>query len=111
VGHLRSSIIGESLKRLFRFRGDTVWGDAHFGDWGFQMGLLIVAVADEGKGEAFMAGGDGPFPGESPVTLDDLERLYPAAAARAQEAPDFRDRARRATADLQAGRPGSRAPW
>src|SRR5690606_4138183 len=44
VGHLRSSIIGESLKRLFRFRGDTVWGDAHFGDWGFQMGLLIVAV-------------------------------------------------------------------
>jgi arginyl-tRNA synthetase len=44
VGHLRSSIIGESIKRLFRFRGDEVWGDAHFGDWGFQMGLLIVAV-------------------------------------------------------------------
>ena len=49
VGHLRSSIIGESLKRIFRFRGDTVWGDAHFGDWGFQMGLLIVAVGDEGN--------------------------------------------------------------
>ena len=75
VGHLRSSIIGESLKRLFRFRGDTVWGDAHFGDWGFQMGLLIVAVADEGKADGFMAGGDGPFPAESPVTLEDLERL------------------------------------
>ena len=42
VGHLRASIIGESIKRLFRFRGDTVWGDAHFGDWGFQMGLLIA---------------------------------------------------------------------
>lgn len=111
VGHLRSSIIGESLKRLFRFRGDTVWGDAHFGDWGFQMGLLIVAAGDEGKAQAFMAEGDGPFPTESPVTLDDLERLYPAAAARAKEDPDFRDRARRATAELQGGRPGYRALW
>ena len=111
VGHLRSSIIGESLKRLFRFRGDTVWGDAHFGDWGFQMGLLIVAVADEGLGEAFMAEGDGPFPADSPVTLDDLERLYPAAAARAKEDAGFRDRARKATAELQAGRPGYRALW
>ena len=111
VGHLRSSIIGESLKRLFRFRGDQVWGDAHFGDWGFQMGLLIVAVADEGKGDLFMAEGDGPFPAESPVTLEDLERLYPAAAARAKEDAAFRDRARKATAELQAGRPGYRALW
>ncbi|GAA0867954.1 arginine--tRNA ligase [Brevundimonas basaltis] len=111
VGHLRSSIIGESLKRLFRFRGDTVWGDAHFGDWGFQMGLLIGAVADEGGADAFLADGDGPFPTESPVTLEDLERLYPAAAARAKEDPDFRDRARKATAELQAGRPGYRALW
>lgn len=111
VGHLRSSIIGESLKRLFRFRGDTVWGDAHFGDWGFQMGLLIVAVGDEGKADGFMAEGDGPFPAESPVTLEDLERLYPAAAAQAKEDTDFRDRARRATAELQAGRPGYRALW
>lgn len=111
VGHLRSSIIGESLKRLFRFRGDIVWGDAHFGDWGFQMGLLIVACADEGLGLPFMAEGDGPFPAESPVTLEDLERLYPAAAARAKEEPEFRDRARKATAELQAGRPGYRALW
>ncbi|SFS50604.1 arginine--tRNA ligase [Brevundimonas viscosa] len=111
VGHLRSSIIGESLKRVFRFRGDTVWGDAHFGDWGFQMGLLIVAVGDEGRADAFMAEGDGPFPAQSPVTLEDLERLYPAAAARAKEDADFRDRARKATAELQAGRPGYRALW
>lgn len=111
VGHLRSSIIGESLKRLFRFRGDTVWGDAHFGDWGFQMGLLIVACADEGLATAFMAEGDGPFPEASPVTLEDLERLYPAAAARAKAEPEFRDRARKATAELQAGRPGYRALW
>lgn len=111
VGHLRSSIIGESLKRLFRFRGDIVWGDAHFGDWGFQMGLLIVACADEGLGLPFMAAGDGPFPTETPVTLEDLERLYPQAAARAKEDLEFRDRARKATAELQAGRPGYRALW
>ena len=111
VGHLRSSIIGESLKRLFRYRGDTVWGDAHFGDWGFQMGLLIVAVGDEGKADAFMAEGDGPFPAESPVTLEDLERLYPAAAGQAKIDPAFRDRARKATAELQAGRAGYRALW
>ena len=111
VGHLRSSIIGESLKRLFRFRGDTVLGDAHFGDWGFQMGLLIVAVGDEGKADGFLSEGDGPFPGDSPVTLDDLERLYPAAAAKAKEDPAFRDRARKATAELQGGRPGYRALW
>jgi len=111
VGHLRASIIGESIKRLFRFRGDTVWGDAHFGDWGFQMGLLIVALGDEGRGEAFMAEGDGPFPAESPVTIEDLERLYPAAAAKAKEDTEFRDRARKATMALQAGRPGYRALW
>ena len=111
VGHLRSSIIGESLKRLFRFRGDTVWGDAHFGDWGFQMGLLIVAVGDEGKADGFLVHGEGPFPPDSPVTLEDLERLYPAAAALAKADADFRDRARRATAELQGGRPGYRALW
>jgi len=115
VGHLRSSIIGESLKRLFRFRGDTVWGDAHFGDWGFQMGLLIVAVGDEGPNlpgaEGFLVEGDGPFPDVSPVSLEDLERLYPAAAAQAKEDLAFRDRARKATAELQAGRAGYRALW
>ena len=111
VGHLRASIIGESLKRLMRARGDTVWGDAHFGDWGFQMGLLIVAVGDEQPGSPFLEPGDGPFPVKSPVTLDDLERLYPLAAARAKAEPEFRDRARRATAELQAGRPGHRALW
>jgi arginyl-tRNA synthetase len=111
VGHLRSSIIGESLKRIFRFRGDAVWGDAHFGDWGFQMGLLIVAVGDEGKADGFLIEGDGPFPAESPVSLDDLERLYPAAAAMAKEDAGFRDRARKATAELQGGRPGYRALW
>ncbi|MFN4041789.1 MAG: arginine--tRNA ligase [Brevundimonas sp.] len=111
VGHLRSAIIGESLKRLFRFRGDAVTGDAHFGDWGFQMGLLITACGDEGLADAFMAEGDGPFPEQTPVTLADLDRLYPQAAAKAKEDPAFRDRARKATAELQSGRPGYRALW
>jgi arginyl-tRNA synthetase len=111
VGHLRSSIIGEALKRLFRFRGDTVWGDAHFGDWGFQMGLLIVALSDERPDLPFFAEGEGPFPQASPVTLEDLERLYPQAAGRAKTDPEYRDRARRATAELQAGRAGYRALW
>src|SRR5687768_12298440 len=64
VGHLRASIIGESIKRLYRFRGDEVVGDAHFGDWGYQMGLLIGAVMDENPAvaavvDAINAGGEG----------------------------------------------------
>ncbi|PVM84715.1 arginine--tRNA ligase [Caulobacter radicis] len=125
VGHLRASIIGESIKRLYRFRGDQVVGDAHFGDWGFQMGLLITAVMDE---DAFISAlmdklPDAPrdfsdadaakvraeFAGR--VTLADLDRLYPAAAARAKEDAEYRDRARKATADLQNGRFGYRLLW
>lgn len=107
VGHLRSSIIGESLKRLFRFRGDEVIGDVHFGDWGFQMGLLIVALEEENgalAGPAFerrMAA----------LTLEDLETLYPPAAQRAKEDAAFRDRARKATAALQAGDSDLYAIW
>ncbi|MGE3142684.1 MAG: arginine--tRNA ligase [Hyphomonadaceae bacterium] len=108
VGHLRASIIGESVKRLFRFRGDSVWGDAHFGDWGFQMGLMIVSLEDElgglddaAKLEARLAA----------LTLDDLETRYPAAAARAKDDAAFRDRARKATAALQAGEPTHRQIW
>ena len=112
VGHLRSSIIGESLKRLFRYRGDTVWGDAHFGDWGFQMGLLIIAVGDEQPGLPYHDPAfDGVYPTQSPVSLEDLERLYPMAATKAKEDPEYRDRARKATAELQGGRVGYRALW
>jgi arginyl-tRNA synthetase len=111
VGHLRAAIIGESLKTLFRFRGDEVLGDAHFGDWGFQMGLLITAIAEADPASPFLTPGDGPFPNVSPVTLEDLERIYPLAAAKAKTEPAFRDKARKATAELQAGRPGYRALW
>ncbi|WP_374512991.1 arginine--tRNA ligase [Brevundimonas sp.] len=111
VGHLRSSIIGETVPGRFRSRGAALGGAAQLGEWVDQRGGLIGAGADEGRADAFMAEGDGPFPTASPVTLEDLERLYPAAAARAKEDADFRDRARKATAELQAGRPGYRALW
>ena len=125
VGHLRASIIGEAIKRLYRFRGDETAGDAHFGDWGFQMGLLIVACSDEdaaiaarlealefepaGWGEADEQALDAEL--DARISLADLDRLYPAAAARAKTDPAYRDRARRATAELQAGRFGHRLIW
>jgi arginyl-tRNA synthetase len=114
VGHLRSSILGETLKRLYRFRGDTVLGDAHFGDWGFQMGLLIVAAGDENP--AWQAVVEQSAPDQdaaalSSLDLEVLDRLYPLAAARAKADADYRDRARRATAVLQAGDPGSLRLW
>ena len=112
VGHLRATIIGDSIKRLYRFRGDQVWGDAHFGDWGFQMGLLIASLAQELPDlPYFDADFTGPYPDASPVQLADLERIYPAAAALAKTDVEARDRARKATAELQAGRPGYRALW
>jgi arginyl-tRNA synthetase len=125
VGHLRASIIGEAIKRIYRFAGDETLGDAHFGDWGFQMGLLITACGDEdpaiaallerlaerpeGFSEADEAAIDEDL--SARIALGDLDRLYPAAAARAKSDADYRDRARRATAQLQAGRFGHRLIW
>ncbi|WP_411288215.1 arginine--tRNA ligase, partial [Phenylobacterium sp.] len=123
VGHLRSSIRGEAIKRLYRFRGDTVVGDAHFGDWGYQMGLLIGAVTDEDPAIAAVVqalNAQDPLPAdwvdlEPPafrkITLADLDRLYPEAAAKGKADPDYRDRARKLTAELQAKRPGHYLLW
>jgi len=119
VGHLRASIIGESIKRLYRFRGDEVVGDAHFGDWGYQMGLLIGAVTDEDAEIAALvdelnASGDvtdGIPEAFRRITLADLDRLYPMAAARGKEDSAYRDRARKLTADLQAHKPGCYLLW
>lgn len=112
VGHLRTAVIGESLKRLFRHLGDKVIGDAHFGDWGYQMGLLISAVAEEQPNlPYFDAAFGGPYPSEPPVTLADLERLYPFASAKGKAEESFRDQARKATRELQEGRAGYRALW
>ncbi|MGQ0531908.1 MAG: arginine--tRNA ligase [Caulobacteraceae bacterium] len=108
VGHLRASIIGESIKRIYRFRGDEVWGDAHFGDWGFQMGLVITALEDELGGFGDSAKIDARL---KSLTLEQLETAYPTAAAKARDDAAFRDRARKATAALQNGAEPHRTIW
>ncbi len=112
VGHLRSAIIGESLKRIMRLAGDTVTGDIHLGDWGKQMGQLLMQVHLEMPDlPYFDEAREGPYPEESPVSLEDLAQLYPKASA-ACKADKVRDEeARRATSELQSGRPGYHALW
>lgn len=112
VGHLRAAIIGEALKRICRFAGDDVTGDVHLGDWGLQMGQLISELAlRRPELEYFKDGAEGPFPEEPPISLADLEEMYPIASAACKEDKDRADLARKATKDLQAGRPGYRALW
>ncbi|PRY93080.1 arginyl-tRNA synthetase [Hasllibacter halocynthiae] len=101
VGHLRSSLIGEGLRRLLAFAGAMVEGDVHLGDWGLQMGQVIAWI-EEDVPEAL----DG-----APFDMDDLRRWYPAASARSKEDEEFLARARRVTAALQAGEPRYRAIW
>ncbi len=113
IGHLRTAVIGESLKRVMRFMGDEVVGDAHFGDWGYQMGLLICMVAEERPDlPYFDADYSDEYPSDSPVTLADLGRLYPAGTNRVKGGDEaLRDRAKTATRELQQGRAGYRALW
>ena len=112
VGHLRSTIIGDSLKRLFAFAGHRVFGDAHFGDWGLQMGMLIVAVRERFPDLSHLEEtAQGPFPPPPPITLADLQEWYPAMAARIEDDEDLAAEARRATRDLQSGRAGYVALW
>ncbi|NJN54468.1 MAG: arginine--tRNA ligase [Anaerolineae bacterium] len=110
VGHLRAGIIGESIRRLFRFMGDDVTGDVHLGDWGTQMGQVIVELERRMPHlPYFDASYSGPYPAESPITLADLEEIYPAASAQAKADPTYAEAARLATAELQNGRAGYRA--
>jgi arginyl-tRNA synthetase len=112
VGHLRSAIIGEALKRLLRAAGDTVVGDIHLGDWGLQMGQLISELElRRPELPYFVRDAQGPFPKEPPISLADLEEMYPAASAACKEDESRADLARKATKALQDGRPGYRALW
>ena len=112
AGHLRSLVIGDALARMFRFVGDKVITDVHFGDWGLQMGQLITELKHE-RPELpyFDENFTGPYPNQSPVTMDDLEVLYPRASAACKASPERLEEARKATKELQAGRPGYRALW
>jgi len=112
VGHLRSSIIGDCLQRLYRANGWRVVSDVHLGDWGLQMGQLISEIEIEGIAPIYFDPNVvGPYPEDSPVSMEDLETLYPRASAACKADPARLEAARRATVDLQAGRPGYRALW
>ena len=112
VGHLRSSIIGDCLQRLYRANGWTVVSDVHLGDWGLQMGQLISEIELEGTAPLYFDPNvTGPYPEAPPVTMEALETLYPRASAACKADPARLEAARRATVDLQAGRPGYRALW
>ncbi len=112
VGHVRSTVIGDSLQRLLRFVGHPTESDIHLGDWGTPMGMLIIELHRRRPDLIYFdLDYTGPYPDESPVTLEDLEEMYPAAAARVAEDPAEAEKARQATQELQAGRPGYRALW
>ncbi|GLC81025.1 arginine--tRNA ligase [Lacrimispora brassicae] len=112
VGHLRSAIIGESIKRMGRFLGHHVIGDVHLGDWGLQMGLIIEELKDR-KPELpyFDESHEGEYPKEAPFTISELEEIYPAASAKAKSHEEFSTRAHDATLKLQNGFRPYRAIW
>ena len=111
VGHLRATIIGDSLARLFSFAGHDVIRDPHFGDWGFQMGLLIATVREEFPDLPFFDPDSTEYPETSPVALADLQRIYPDASTRARQDEEFAEIARETTVRLQQGDQGLRALW
>ena len=112
VGHLRSAIIGESLKRIGRYVGYDVDGDVHLGDWGLQMGLIIAELKHRRPelvyfDESFT----GDYPKEAPFTIGELEEIYPTASGKAKVDEVFAKEAHDATVMLQQGNPGYRAIW
>ena len=112
IGHLRSAIIGEALKRLYKFLGYNTIGDIHLGDWGLQMGLIITELQERQPDLCYFDPNfTGEYPAEPPFTLSELEEIYPAASAKKKEDEAFADRAHTATFELQQGRRGYRAIW
>lgn len=112
VGHLRSAIIGECLKRILRFKGHEVIGDVHLGDWGYQMGLVITELRKRNPELVYFDEQyEGEYPEEAPFTINDLEEIYPYASAYAKEHEDYKEEALAATFELQNGRKGYRALW
>ncbi len=112
VGHLRSAIIGEGIKRLARKMGHRVLGDIHLGDWGYQMGLIITELKErEPNLPYFQEDYKGEYPKEAPFTIGGLEEIYPKASSRAKEDEKYRQDALEATRLLQNGHRGYRAIW
>ena len=112
IGHLRSAIIGESLKRLYKFFGYHTIGDIHLGDWGLQMGLIIAELKRrQPELPYFDPDYTGEYAEQAPFTISELEEIYPAASARKKEDEAFAEQAHTATFELQQGRRGYRALW
>lgn len=112
VGHLRSAIIGESIKRIVRFMGHEVIGDVHLGDFGLQMGEVIVEVKRNNPNlPYFDENFQGEYPTESPFTIEELNYIYPEASKRAKEDENVMNESRKATLELQQGRRGYVALW
>ena len=112
VGHLRSAIIGESIKRICRYAGHKVLGDIHLGDWGLQMGLIATELKKRHPElPYFDENWQGEYPQEAPFTISELEEIYPAASAKSKEDADYKAEAMEATFQLQSGVPGMRALW
>lgn len=112
VGHLRSAIIGESIKRIYRYFGHKVTGDIHMGDWGLQMGLIIAEVQERHPELPYFDDNfTGEYPKEAPFTISELEEIYPAASAKSKEDAAFAEKAHTATYLLQTGKRGYKAMW
>ena len=112
VGHLRSAIIGESIKRMGRFLGHKVIGDVHLGDWGLQMGLIITELSKRQPDLVYFAEDyQGEYPEEAPFTVSELEEIYPTASKKSKEDEAYKNEALEATLELQKGRRGYRALW
>lgn len=112
VGHLRSAIIGESIKRIARYAGHEVIGDIHLGDWGLQMGLIITELKEREPDLVYFDDSfTGDYPKEAPFTISELEEIYPAASARSKEDGAYKEKAMEATYKLQNGVRGYRALW
>ena len=112
VGHLRSAVIGESVKRIGKYVGHKMIGDVHLGDWGYQMGLVVTELKKR-KPELpyFDDQFEGEYPEESPFTITELEEIYPTASAYAKEHEDYKEEALQATFLLQNGHRGYTAIW
>ncbi len=112
VGHLRSAVIGESIKRILKYAGYKITGDIHLGDWGLQMGLIITELKHRQPDlPYFDKDHKGQFPKEAPFTISELEEIYPAASAKSKEDEAFKAEAMEATKLLQDGDKGYRALW
>ncbi len=112
VGHLRSAVIGESIKRILRYMGHETIGDVHLGDWGLQMGLIIAQLRSQKPDLVYFDESyDGEYPEEAPFTISELEQIYPEASRRSKEDEAFRAEALKATEQLQHGNRGYRAVW